>query len=442
MAKYKAYPEYKDSGMEWCTALPVGWKRTNLRWLSSIYAGGTPSKNVIDYWENGTVPWINSGAVNQSYITKPSTFISKAAFENSSARWIPKGALVVALAGQGKTKGMVAQLGINTTCNQSMAAIVFPKKSLSRYMYWWLTSNYQNVRNMAGGDLRDGLNLELLGDIQCPQPNDDECIRISAFLDHETAKIDSLIEKQKQLIELLKEKRQAVISHTVTKGLNPDVLMKDSGVEWLGYISQGCIVTKLKYVTVLKTEKESSNNTRYVGMENISSNTGKFLHKDEVSSEGSSVSFERDDILFGKLRPYLAKSWLATFSGGCSSEFLVLQSKKIHAKYLNYYLLTNEFIKQVDSSTYGSKMPRANWEFINQLPVPTWSYEESKAISVYLDNLTAKLDWLLEKQQQQIKLLQERRTALISAAVTGKIDVRDWRAPDAQKTEEPQEATI
>ncbi|MDI6445588.1 restriction endonuclease subunit S [Cronobacter dublinensis] len=265
---------------------------------------------------------------------------------------------------------------------------------------------------------------------------------IASFLDHKTAKIDSLIEKQQQLIELLKEKRQAVISHAVTKGLNPDVPMKDSGVEWLGYISQGCIVTKLKYVTVLKAEKKSSKNTRYVGMENISSNTGKFLHKDEVSSEGSSVSFERGDILFGKLRPYLAKSWLATFSGVCSSEFLVFQSKKTHAKYLNYYLLTNEFIKQVDSSTYGSKMPRANWEFINQLPVPTWSYEESKAISVYLDNLTAKLDWLLEKQQQQIKLLQERRIALISAAVTGKIDVRDWRAPDARKTEEPQEATI
>lgn len=165
MAKYKTYPEYKDSGVEWCTALPLGWKRTNLRWLSSIYAGGTPSKNVIDYWENGTIPWINSGAVNQSYVTEPSTFISKAAFENSSAKWIPKGALVVALAGQGKTKGMVAQLGINTTCNQSMAAIVFYEKKLSRYIYWWLTSNYQNIRNMAGGDLRDGLNLELLGDI-------------------------------------------------------------------------------------------------------------------------------------------------------------------------------------------------------------------------------------------------------------------------------------
>ncbi|UXP23537.1 MULTISPECIES: restriction endonuclease subunit S [unclassified Enterobacter] len=248
MANYKAYPEYKDSGMEWCTALPLGWKRTNLRWLSSIYAGGTPSKNVIDYWENGTIPWINSGAVNQSYVTEPSTFISKAAFENSSAKWIPKGALVVALAGQGKTKGMVAQLGIKTTCNQSMAAIVFYEINLSRYIYWWLTSNYQNIRNMAGGDLRDGLNLELLGDIQCPQPNDGECIRISAFLDHETAKIDNLIEKQQQLIELLKEKRQAVISHAVTKGLNPDVPMKDSGVEWLGEVPEHWDVCAVKHI--------------------------------------------------------------------------------------------------------------------------------------------------------------------------------------------------
>lgn len=90
--KYQAYPEYRDSGMEWCNELPLNWKKTKLRWLSNIFAGGTPSKNVIDYWENGTVPWISSGAVNQGYIVEPSTYISNAALENSSTKWIPKGA--------------------------------------------------------------------------------------------------------------------------------------------------------------------------------------------------------------------------------------------------------------------------------------------------------------------------------------------------------------
>ncbi|EMA2217655.1 restriction endonuclease subunit S [Escherichia coli] len=427
--KYQAYPEYRDSGMEWCNELPLNWKKTKLRWLSNIFAGGTPSKNVIDYWENGTVPWISSGAVNQGYIVEPSTYISNAALENSSAKWIPKGALVVALAGQGKTKGMVAQLGINTTCNQSMAAIVLYKKNQSRYIFWWLISNYQNIRNMAGGDLRDGLNLELLGDIQCPKPRNDESSKIALFLDHETAKIDNLIEKQQQLIELLKEKRQAVISHAVTKGLNPDVPMKDSGVEWLGEIPNNWITIKLKFITTLRSEKIVLPHTRYVGLENISSGDGSFIVTTDITPESTSLLFEKDDILFGKLRPYLAKAWLATFSGVCSSEFLVLKVEKLNPKYLNYFILSQTFIKQVDSSTYGTKMPRANWEDIGQLPIPLCSYEESKKIAMYLDKLTANLDILKEQQLHQIELLKERRTALISAAVTGKIDLRNWTAP-------------
>ncbi|EOC1326120.1 restriction endonuclease subunit S [Cronobacter dublinensis] len=454
MAKYKAYPEYKDSGVEWCTALPVGWKRTNLRWLSSIYAGGTPSKNVIDYWENGTVPWINSGAVNQSYITEPSTFISKAAFENSSARWIPKGALVVALAGQGKTKGMVAQLGINTTCNQSMAAIVFPKKSLSRYMYWWLRSNYQNVRNMAGGDLRDGLNLELLGDIQCPQPNDDECIRISAFLDHETAKIDSLIEKQKQLIELLKEKRQAVISHAVTKGLNPDVPMKDSGVEWLGEIPEHWSAKPLKFLCtcndqVISESAEQDCEIEYVDIGSVNSSQG--ITKTETMLFSKAPSRARrlvkdGDVIISTVRTYLEA--IATIINPpvnmiVSTGFAVIRpSVGLNHAFAAYFLRASGFMKEVVARSVGVSYPAINASDLINIPVPNMPLTEQLQIANFLDLETAKIDSLIEKQQQQITLLQERRIALISAAVTGKIDVRDWRAPDAQKTEEPQEATI
>ena len=166
MAKYQKYAEYKDSGVEWVDKLPIHWKAVSLRWISTIYAGGTPSKTNESYWEDGTIPWLNSGSVNQGMIYQPSTYITQEAFNNSSARWISKGSLVVALAGQGKTKGMVAQLGIDSTCNQSMAAISLYAELYSRYLFWWLTSNYQNIRNMAGGDLRDGLNLEHLGSIE------------------------------------------------------------------------------------------------------------------------------------------------------------------------------------------------------------------------------------------------------------------------------------
>lgn len=193
---------------------------------------------------------------------------------------------------------------------------------------------------------------------------------------------------------------------------------KDSGVEWLGAIPKDWSVTKLKYIADLLTAKSNNTDDLFVGLENISSGDGKYISKQENIADGTSVSFEKNDVLFGKLRPYLAKSWLATFSGVCSSEFLVLRTAKLHPKYLNYYSLTNEFIEQVNSSTYGSKMPRASWEFIGLLPVPTCSYSLSEKVAWFLDHETAKIDNLIEKQQQLIELLKEKRQAVISHAVT------------------------
>ncbi|MFM0059930.1 restriction endonuclease subunit S, partial [Paraburkholderia phytofirmans] len=240
-----AYNLYRESGIDWVDRVPQHWQIASLKWLSTRYSGGTPDKNRLDYWEDGTIPWLNSGAVNFPIIEEPSAYITEEAFANSSAKWVPQNALVMALAGQGKTKGMVAQVSFPTTCNQSMAALIPDERLAARYLYWWLVSNYQNIRNMAGGDLRDGLNLELLGSICCPLPSPEEQGTIAAFLDRETGKIDALIAGQEKLLELLAEKRQATISHVVTRGLNPNVPMKDSGVEWLGTIPKHWNVIRL-----------------------------------------------------------------------------------------------------------------------------------------------------------------------------------------------------
>lgn len=198
---------------------------------------------------------------------------------------------------------------------------------------------------------------------------------------------------------------------------------KDSGIEWLGKIplDWGCI--KLKYAASLEGEKiEPGSVLKYVGMENIESWSGKYIQREDTKPEGLSTSFSDGDVLFGKLRPYLAKSWQAKFSGICSSEFLVLRSKKVSPKFLNYYSLTEEFIKQVDSSTYGSKMPRASWDFISLMGVPVPAGRDSVKIANFLDHETAKIDTLIEKQQLLITLLKEKRQAVISHAVTKGLD--------------------
>ena len=198
---------------------------------------------------------------------------------------------------------------------------------------------------------------------------------------------------------------------------------QDSGVEWLGEIPKDWGVLKLKYAVDLISEKSQDINQKYVGMENITSKNGKYVHTEEVIPEGISNTFKDNDVLFGKLRPYLAKSWLASFSGICSSELLVLRAKEICPKFLQYYTLTDEFINQVDSSTYGSKMPRASWEFISLLSIPKCSFDLSIKIANFLDHETAQIDTLIAKQEKLIELLKEKRQAVISHAVTKGLNI-------------------
>lgn len=207
----------KKSEIDWVKNIPYHWGKTPMRWSTKIFSGGTPSKNKEEYWENGTIPWLNSGSVNQKKITTPSAYITKKGYLCSSAKWIPRNSLVIALAGQGKTKGMVAIVDIDTTCNQSMGAIIPDKnKFITTYLYYWLLINYQNIRNLSGGDLRDGLNLELIADIECPMPPLEEQEKISFFIEKEIFIINQLNDKTNQVIDLLKERRTTLISAAVT----------------------------------------------------------------------------------------------------------------------------------------------------------------------------------------------------------------------------------
>lgn len=451
VAKYQKYAEYKDSGFEWVNELPAHWKAVHLKWISTIYAGGTPSKTIESYWENGTIPWINSGAVNQGYILEPSTYITKTAYENSSAKWIPKKALVMALAGQGKTKGMVAQLGIDTTCNQSMGAIIPDDLDYSRYLFWWITSNYQNIRNMAGGDLRDGLNLEHLGDMSCPLPNKDEIQKIANFLDYETAKIDSLIEKQQKLIELLKEKRQAVISHAVTKGLNPDVPMTDSGVEWLGQVPKHWgrfAVKSLCYINDGNHGEEYPKEADFVEEGEgvpfiragdfddfcITSTNLRYLSHEKNNSMRKG-RLRENDVLFVNRGATIGKLCIIDkkYAGSnLNSQIAYLRANKdsVDYRYLTYFLSSVYIQTKIASDIQGGALPQYSIQNIANLDVWFGDLKEQAMIADYLDNQVKSIINLIDKANSAIKLMQERRTALISSAVTGKIDVRNWQNPN------------
>ncbi|QQN70233.1 restriction endonuclease subunit S [Comamonas testosteroni] len=440
MSRYKAYPEYEKSKLQWAERTPKHWNSVHLRWIAKLYAGGTPSKAIEEYWENGVVPWINSGEVNQGLISEVSTYITEAAYKNSSAKWIPKNALVMALAGQGKTKGMIAQLAIDATCNQSMAAIVPQNLQSSRYLFWWLYSNYQNIRNMAGGDLRDGLNLELLGDIGCPIPNVEEQLSIAAFLDHETAKIDALIEKQQRLIELLKEKRQAVISHAVTKGLNPNAPMKDSGVEWLGEVPAHWEMKKLRFLGEARNgltyspedivdEGEGTLVLRSSNVQNMKIAFGDNVYVNKYIHER--IITRLNDILIcsrNGSRALIGKNALIeeNAAGLAYGAFMMVFRSEVNP-YI-FWVLNSQLFEYQSGSFLTSMINQLTVENINGFEIPLPPAEERSAIIAYVKERTSKIDVLISQVESSLALIHERRTALISAAVTGKIDVRDWQA--------------
>lgn len=208
---------FKNVNLEWLEKVPNSWKVSKLKWLSNIFSGGTPSTEREDFWEKGTIPWLNSGSVNDRIISRSSNFITKLGFENSSAKWIPSKSILIALAGQGKTRGTVAKLEFESTCNQSLGAIVPNHNDLDyNFLYYWLDTNYINIRSLSGLDKRDGLNLQMVGDIVVPLPTINEQLEISAYLSEFDKKVQFLQNKLEIQILKLKEYRQSIISEAVT----------------------------------------------------------------------------------------------------------------------------------------------------------------------------------------------------------------------------------
>jgi type I restriction enzyme S subunit len=197
---------------------------------------------------------------------------------------------------------------------------------------------------------------------------------------------------------------------------------KDGRGDWPEKIPSAWGIQRLKYATELADKKvhaDEDDPKPYVGLENIESFTGRIVDLDpDMVPSGTANSFTASHTLFGKLRPYLAKACNPNFSGLCSTELIVLKGKEVNRRYLLYYLLSDGFIHLVDSSTYGSKMPRANWDFIGNCSIPIPHSDEQETIANFLDSATAKIDDLVAKKRALIELLEEKRKALITRCVT------------------------
>ncbi len=434
---YPAYDEYQLSRLEWLDVIPQSWDVTRLRLLSRRYSGGTPSKDNQAYWQDGTIPWLNSGAVNQGAITKPSTYITELGLKESSAKWIPKEAIIIALAGQGKTKGMAAYTTFKTTCNQSMGVVVF-EKDYPRYMYWWLVSQYKNIRGMASDDARDGLNLEMLGTIPCPLPSKPEQQKIATFLDYKTQQIDQLIEKKKALIEKLEEKRIAVITQAVTKGLDKNAKLKPSGVDWLGDVPEHWECCSLKYFSDTFDCKHLTAEFVDEGYPLVSIAEVKGWHVDIETSKQTTYEYYKN--LIGGGRKPQAGDIIYSRNATVGEAAIVLEetpdfamgqdvclirsSEALLPDYLMYVLNSKLILQQLDLLMVGSTFKRINVDDIRNYTLAIPPQVEQEDIVSYLDVACMRIDNMVSKAVETTERLEEYRSAIVTSAVTGKIDVR------------------
>ncbi len=200
--------------------------------------------------------------------------------------------------------------------------------------------------------------------------------------------------------------------------------MKDSGNPWVREIPGDWFEKKLRYLVELRGEKSvTTDYKKYVGLENIMSQTGQYVQTGIEVDLTENLTFEIGDILFGKLRPYLRKYWRAEFSGTASSEFVIIKGSSLNLNFLFWAIQSDSFINDVDSSTYGSKMPRASWEYMKNIKLPfPESIEEQTQIADFLDKKVAQLDKVKSLLEEQIKTLEDYRQSLIYETVTKGLD--------------------
>lgn len=276
-------------------------------------------------------------------------------------------------------------------------------------------------------ELREAVRWEVLRNIELPTPSPKIQRNIVAFLDEKLAKINKFIANKQVYTEKLIERKQIVINDAVTKGLNydkPTQLIAD----WIPETPADWRVKRLKYLVKLRNENTTyvDEATTKIALENIEGFTGKYIETGDPF-EGSGTTFKKDDILFGKLRPYLAKVYISDFDGQCVTDILpiVVDSSQMDNKFMFYRLISRDFINEVNSSTYGTKMPRANWGFISNLTIPYPSKEEQKNIVSFIESETKNIDIAIDKTRNQIELIKEYRDSLITHAVTGQIEIKE-----------------
>ena len=400
---FRKYEEYKESGVEWLGEVPKHWS-TQAVWMGfELGRGRVISKGELQ--DNpGDYPVYSSQTEREGEFGRLNTYD----FDGHYITWTTDGAHA------GTTFERRGKFNCTNVCGTLKSRT--QELNLTFYRYAIDVAAKWYVRH----DINPKLMNNVMASIRIPKLPLAEQNQIAAFLDKETTNTDTLIDKQEQLITLLQEKRQAIISHAVTRGLNPNVRMKDSGIEWLEDVPEHWVISHLRWFISIKSGEGLSNSqfskeTLDEDSYPVIGGNGTMGYSRHFNTTQKAFAIGRVGALCGNVHFLKEKCWIT------DNALKISKWEVFNDSYFEYMLKAanlNQYANQ-------SAQPLITGEQVKALPVPRLPLEEQKQIAAFLDKETTKIDALIEKCETAIELLKERRTALISAAVTGKIDVRN-----------------
>ena len=412
----KRYEKYKPTGIQWLPEIPEHWK---VQRFGSLFkrkvVANDPSKELLSvFLDRGVIKASESDKrthqasddLSKYQLVEPTDFVM-----NNQQAW----------------RGSVGVSNFIGIISPAYHLFAMPSCYNPHYANYLLRDrvmvNLYDMSSKGVGSIQRTLNFNWLNNGKCILPSITEQNKIVAYLNKRITLIENCKCQRERELRTLNELKQAEIASVVTRGLNPDVPMKDSGIPWIGQIPEHWKLRRFKTVCSLIRDS-AKNDDKKIALENIESNTGRLIATDSVF-DGEGVHFEPGDILFGKLRPYLAKVYLAKEPAQAVGDFYVFRSNgSIIPAYLQKLIISAPFIGVVNAGTYGTKMPRASWQDISQLSIPVPPIEEQNAIVEYIESKTNKIDTMIEALKAEIDRLTEYKQRLISDVVTGQIDVR------------------
>jgi type I restriction enzyme S subunit len=441
----KKYEAYKSTNIKWYPEIPKHWKVCKVKHIANTYAGGTPSTIKADYWNDGDIPWLPSGKLQNGEITTSEKFITEIGLNNSSTKWIKPKTVLIALTGA--TCANIGYLTFRACANQSVIAIdEIKEKSNSRFLYFMFLMMRKQVLTHQTGGAQAGINDNDVKNLYLVIPSLKEQTQIANYLDRKTQIIDGLIEKKEQLIKKLQAQRQAIINEAVTKGLNKNATLKNSGIEWLGEIPEHWSLIKMKngcefvFDGTHGSYNRVDNGYRLLSVRNIINDKFVFRDDDSCVSEKDYLQIalkfkiKEGDIQLAIVGATLGKSalvpkMLGNFVTQRSLATIRSNTNKLHNKFLYYFIKSESFQSYLWLNASFSAQPGVYLGTLQNCKIPFPFLKEQLVIVEYIDIEINTFERIRKKILLQVERLKSYRQAIISEAVTGKIDVRDWQAP-------------